>query len=273
MTAAFDLSGKTCVLTGAAGLLGREFADVLAKSNAQLVVVDQSSAGCNELEEQLVRRYPRTQILAYRADVTNPAEVVALTEAVMQRFGSVYALINNAAIDDKFEDASAALAQSRFESYPLERWQRMLNVNVTGPFLCCQAFGARMAEAGAGSIVNIASTYALVAPQQDLYLTPEGRQAFFKGAAYPTTKSALLGLTRYLASYWGARGVRVNALCPGGVENGQEAFFVNEYAKRTPLRRMAKPTDYRDALAFLVSDASAYMTGANLVIDGGFTTW
>jgi NAD(P)-dependent dehydrogenase (short-subunit alcohol dehydrogenase family) len=190
---------------------------------------------------------------------------------VLSRFGSVDVLVNNAAIDDKF--GVDAARESRFESYSVERFRRQLDVNVTGVFLCCQRFGSLMAERGSGSIVNVASTYALVAPNQDLYRREDGTQAFWKGAAYPASKGAVLQLTRFLAAYWGERGVRVNALCPGGVEAGQDAYFRARYAERTPLKRMAAPGDYRGALLFLASDASAYMTGASLVVDGGFTIW
>lgn len=270
---AFSLSGRTCVLTGAVGLLGREFADVLCERGARLVVTDRSQIECEELARALADRHPGALVLACAADISNATDVTALARFVVERCGVPHGLVNNAAIDDKFDDAGAALFESSFEHYPLARWQRMLDVNVTGTFLCCQALGSLMAERGEASIVNVASTYGLVAPQQALYRDREGRQAFWKGAAYPTTKSAVIGLSRYLASYWGHRGVRVNTLCPGGVKAGQAAFFVDEYERRTPLGRMASPGDYRAALAFLLSDASSYMTGHDLVVDGGWTAW
>lgn len=264
----FSLAGKVAVVTGAAGLLGRYHCRALADAGASVVVTDVDQCGCESVARALGR-----SALALAADVSEPHAVRALTEAVLERCGRIDVLVNNAAINDKFESPAAALESSRFENYPLDLWQRSLTVNVTGPFLCCQSMGAEMARAGKGSIINLASTYALVAPDPSLYRDAEGRQRFHKSPVYPTTKAAVLALTRFLAAYWGPAGVRVNALSPGGVENAQDDFFIREYARRTPLARMAAPDDFMGALTFLASDASSYVNGANLVVDGGFTIW
>lgn len=264
----FSLSGRTAIVTGATGLLGREHCRALAEAGAYVVVTDTDQATCQTLAREL-----GTDALGLAADVTDPASLRRLVAAALECTGRIDVLVNNAAINDKVEDPASALELSRFENYPLELWQRSLDVNLTGPFLCCQVIGAQMAAAGRGSIINVASTYGLVAPDQSLYRDPEGRQTFYKSPVYPATKAAVLGLTRFLAAYWGQAGVRVNALTPGGVLNDQEDFFVQEYARRTPLHRMAMPSDFGGALTFLASDAASYVTGANLVVDGGFTIW
>jgi glutamate-1-semialdehyde 2,1-aminomutase len=268
---AFALDGRVAVVTGALGLLGRRHCEALAAAGAAIVVTDLDPAGCAARADELTAAYGQPA-LGHGADITAKAAVVALRDAVLARFGRVDVLVNNAAIDDKVE-APGASAPFGFEHYPLEAWERSWRVNVTGTFLCCQVFGAVMAGARRGSIVNISSTYGIVAPDQSLYRRPDGSQAFWKSAAYPVSKGGVLALTRYLAAYWGGSGVRVNALSPGGVQNGQEAYFVERYAERTPLGRMARPDDYAGAIVYLASDASAYVTGANLVVDGGFTAW
>lgn len=273
MTDAFtasSLSGKVAVVTGALGLLGREHCAALADAGARVVLTDLNADGLGALAERL-RQSGAADALAIAADVTKPDDVDRLRDATLAQFGRLDVLVNNAAIDDKF--GANAAEESRFENYSVERFRRQLDVNVTGVFLCCQRLGSVMAQRSGGSIINVASTYALVAPNQDLYQREDGTQEFWKGAAYPASKGAVLQLTRFVAAYWGERGVRVNALCPGGVEAGQDAYFRARYAERTPLKRMAAPGDYRGALLFLASEASAYMTGASLVVDGGFTTW
>ena len=264
----FTLDNKTAIVTGALGLIGRKHCKALAAHGANVIVADLDADACAEFAATLP-----TPALGCALDVTDPESVTALRDVALDRFGHLDVLVNNAAINDMFESPTMAAEQSRFENYPLAMWQKSLEVNVTGVFLCAQILGAPMAAQGSGSIINVASTYGIVAPDQSLYRTPDGRQPFYKSPAYPTTKGAVIAFTRFLAAYWGRAGVRVNTLSPGGVENNQQAYFVEAYSARTMLGRMAAPTDYQGALVFLASDASAYMTGANLVVDGGWTAW
>jgi len=268
----FSLAGRVAVVTGAAGLLGREHAAALAGAGASVVLVDLADTDLAALATELGRT-TAAPVLARSADVTDLGQLRALRRAIHERFGRVDVLVNNAAVNDKVEGHDSAAPSPSFEEYSLTEWRRVLDINVAGVFLPSQVLGAVMAEQGHGAIINIASTYALVGPDPSLYQRPDGSQPFVKSPAYPASKGAVLSLTRYLAAYWGRRGVRVNALVPGGVRNGQEPSFVERYGARTPLGRMAAPEDYRGALVFLASDASRYMTGATLVVDGGFTAW
>jgi NAD(P)-dependent dehydrogenase (short-subunit alcohol dehydrogenase family) len=289
----FSLDGRVAVVTGALGLLGRHHCAAFAEAGARVVVADLNHGACEQAAGELTSRFGR-QAFGYGVDVTKPDSVGSLARAVNDALGPVDVLVNNAAIDDKVDkrdkgdkvdkgervdkaDPSAAREEarrrSRFENYRLESWQASIDVNVTGTFLCCQIIGAEMARRGRGSIINIASIYGIVAPDQSLYRAADGTQMFYKSAVYSTTKGAVTSFTRFLAAYWGSTGVRVNTLTPGGVEDGQGARFIQNYAARTPLGRMAQPTDYKGALVFLASDASVYMTGANLVVDGGWTAW
>ena len=268
----FDLTGKVAIVTGATGLLGREHCDCLAEAGADVVAVDLDERACAELAADLTRRHER-QALGVGADITDPDALVRLRTRVLSKFDRLDVLVNNAALDDKVAAGPAGENLSRFEDFPLEAFRRSLEVNVTGTFLACQVLGAPMAARGAGSIINVASTYGVVAPDQRLYRAPDGTQSFFKSPAYPTGKAAVIGLTRFLAAYWGPAGVRTNVLCPGGVRAAQPEHFVDAYAARTPLGRMAAASDYRGTLVLLASDASAYMNGATLLVDGGFTVW
>ncbi len=264
----FRLDNKVAVVTGAMGLLGKHHCQALAEAGANVIVADLNEDQCSLLAEQLP-----TRSFGIFLDVTHPGSIQLLLKEALAQFGHVDVLVNNAAINDMFETPALAAEQSKFENYPLSLWQRSFEVNVTGVFLCSQIIGSQMAKQGKGSIINVASTYGIVAPDQSIYRNPKGEQLFFKSPAYPTTKGAVIAFTKFLAAYWGNSGVRVNALSPGGVENGQDDYFVLNYSKRTPLGRMAKPTDYKGAMVFLASDASDYMTGANLVVDGGWTAW
>lgn len=264
----FDLTGKVAVVTGSLGLIGKHHCLALVEHGASVAVCDIDEENCSKFAVTL-----GTNSAGFGADITDRNQVTKLKDRILAKYGKIDILVNNAAINDKFEDPAATFEQSKFENYPVELWQKSIDVNVTGTFLCSQIIGSVMAENGGGSIINIASTYGLVAPNQDLYIDENGNQKFFKTVAYPVTKGAIISFTKFLAAYWGNKNVRVNTLTPGGVENNQDPFFIKNYSKRTPLNRMAQPSDYKGALIFLAGDASAYVTGSNVVVDGGFTLW
>jgi NAD(P)-dependent dehydrogenase (short-subunit alcohol dehydrogenase family) len=272
--APFALEGRVALVTGALGLLGRQHCQALALAGAQVVVVDLDGGGCAALARELTARHGRPA-LGYAADIVEPSALRALLAAVLARFGRFDVLVNNAAVNDAVEQPLAGGEASRFEHYPLELWQRVLDVNVTGRVLSLsQVLGTRAgASRSGGSIINIASTYAVVAPDQSIYKLPDGHAEFFKSAAYPASKGAVLNFTRFLAAYWGHLNVRVNSLCPGGIENHQDAYFLENYAKKTPLGRMGKSDEMGGAIVFMASDASSYMTGSTVVVDGGWTAW
>lgn len=263
----FDLTNKTAIVTGACGLIGRQHCAALAAAGANVVVADINQAAADAVAAGL----PGGPHLPLAVDVTKPESLAAARDRIIQQFGHIDVLVNNAAINDMFENPALAADLSKFENFPLATFQKVLEVNVTGVFLAAQVFGTPMAVQGSGSIINVASTYGIVGPDQSIYRNAAGEQTFYKSPSYPMTKGAVVNFTRYLAAYWGPQGVRVNTLSPGGVENSQDAFFVQQYSAKTPLGRMAAATDYQGAVVFLASEASAYMTGANLVVDGGWT--
>ena len=257
-----DLGGRVIAITGSAGQLGKQYSAAVRSAGGRVLALD--------FREQTSRD---PDVLCIRADVTQRTDLVNALATCRERFGQAPAgLVNNAAIDSP-PDAPVS-ENGPFETYPQESLERILSVNVTGVVLCTQVMGQAMAEQGHGSIVNINSTYGLVSPDQRLYeFRRRQGQDFFKPVGYSVSKSALLNLTRYTATYWGARGVRVNTLTLGGVHNNQDPEFVAAYSSRVPLGRMAKPDEYNGAILFLLSDLSSYMTGANLVVDGGWTAW
>ena len=263
----FSLDGKVAIVTGAVGLLGKQHCKVLSDAGANVVVCDIEKEEVEEFVHNL------DNSISEYMDVTDLKSINTVRDDVLNKFGRIDILVNNAAINDKFEIPELAIEQSKFENYPLEMWNKSFNVNVTGTFLCSKVFGTEMLKKHKGSIINIASTYGIVAPDQSIYKDDEGVQTFYKSAAYPATKGAIISFTKYLATYWGSKGIRVNALSPGGVENLQDDFFIKSYSDKTPLGRMALPIDYKGAILFLASDASSYMTGTNLIVDGGWTAW
>jgi 2-deoxy-D-gluconate 3-dehydrogenase len=259
------------IVTGGAGLLGAAHCRALAQAGGIVVIADIDGEAADRIAA-LVQQDGGGQAVPMRTDVTDPASVDSLVDQTMKRFGRIDILVNNAALDPKFDPASAASHAMRFEDFPLDLWEHSLRVNVTGMFLCAQAVAKPMLAAGRGTIVNICSTYGLVGPDQRLY-EREGQEPRFKPVAYSVSKAAALGLTRYLATYFAGKGIRVNALTPGGVFADHDDEFVKRYSAKTVLGRMAEREEISAALLFLVSEASSYMTGANLVVDGGWTAW
>ncbi len=262
----FSLDNKIAIVTGALGLIGQKHCEALTAAGATVIVADIDTTAAAAFALQL-----GTKHLGIGLDVTDKESIVQLRDTVLEKYGSIDILVNNAGINDKFEEPAMAKELSAFENYPLEAFQQSINVNIVGVFLCSQILGQVMAERGKGSIINVASTYGVVGPDQSIYRDENGQQTFYKSAAYPVTKGAVVNFTRFLAAYWGNKGVRVNTLSPGGVENNQDISFINNYSAKTLLGRMAKADDYQGALIFLASDASSYMTGANLIVDGGWT--
>lgn len=265
----FDLTGRVVVVTGAFGLLGKQFCAALLQRGARIVALDQDADA--EHASQLFGG-GHDQILPLRVDVTDRAGLEGALDVVERRFGVPHGLVNAAALDSP--PGAPAAENGPFETYPESSWDRVMAVNVKGTMLACQVIGGRMAAAGRGSIINVSSIYGVVSPDQRLYeYRRAGGDEFFKPVAYSASKSAVLNLTRYLATYWAKAGVRVNTVTFGGVFNNQDARFLAGFTERVPLGRMARPDEYNGAIVFLLSDASSYMTGSNLVLDGGWTAW
>ena len=271
--ARFSLAGRTVAVTGASGMLGGRFASALVEAGASVALLDLAPPRDDRLSvmERLAADGASARFFA--CDVRDDASVVDAHASVEATLGPVSGLVNAAAIDAVPGPAGVA-ANGPFETGSSEIFAAVLDVNLQGVVRCCRVFGGAMAERRSGSIVNVASTYGVVGPDQRIYepLRQDGVE-FFKPAVYTTSKAGIIGLTRYLAAYWGARGVRVNTLSPGGVEAGQDERFIANYAARTPMGRMARPDEYDGAVIFLLSDAASYVTGANLIVDGGFTAW
>jgi NAD(P)-dependent dehydrogenase (short-subunit alcohol dehydrogenase family) len=272
----FSLARKTALITGAAGLLGMEHAEALLESGAAVVLTDISRPALDTAQATLAKRHRLERIMTAVMDVSQPQAVRAVSEDLRQQGVSVDILVNNAAIDPKVRGEQGVMETSRLENFPLEQWDIQVAVGLTGAFICSQVFGSSMAQRGKGGVIlNIASDLSVFSPDQRLY-----RQAGVleelqpvKPVTYSVIKAGLVGLTRYLATYWADQGVRSNALSPGGVYTGQADEFVARLSALIPLGRMAAKDEYKSAIQFLCSDAAAYMNGQNVVMDGGRSAW
>ena len=272
----FDLTGKTALITGAAGLLGIEHAAALLESGAKVVLTDIGEAPLNAARSQLAQHFDAAKILTQRMDVSQPEEIRAVGHTLWSAGIRIDVLVNNAAIDPKVNGEQGVLETSRLENFPLDQWNLQVAVGLTGAFLCSQIFGTAMAKDGQGGVIlNIASDLSVFSPDQRIYRKeglPDDLQPV-KPVTYSVIKAGLVGLTRYLSTYWAHKSVRCNSLSPGGVYNGQGEAFVKKLTSLIPLGRMAKRDEYRSALQFLCSDASSYLNGQNIVMDGGRSIW
>lgn len=267
----FNCSGKTAVVTGGIGQLGKQFCTALLDAGAVVVIIDLLKKNDPRVQDTLMQLGGK-KTGYIQASITSKNELIKALQEIQKRWATPHILINNAALDSP--PSSPAEENGPFENYPESSWDKVMEVNVKGIMLACQVFGGAMAQEGRGSIINISSIYGLVSPNQDIYEYRRTRgEKFFKPVAYSASKSALFNLTRYLATYWAKKGVRVNTLTLAGVYNKQDELFLSEYSKRIPVGRMAQPDEYNGAIVFLSSDASRYMTGSNLVVDGGWTAW
>jgi len=272
----YDLTGRTALVTGAGGLLGRQHVAALSEAGARVVVTDVGLAQAEAAVATLKQATPSADLIALEINVTSLDSVRAANDQLAGRGITVDILVNNAAIDPKVTAIPGVMHSSRFEAFPVPQWQTEIAVGLTGAMLCSQVFGGAMARRGRGVILNIASDLGVIAPDQRLYRQPNivsDEEQPVKPVTYSVIKHGLIGLTKYLATYWADRGVRVNAISPGGVFNNQDPAFVERLTRLIPMGRMARVDEYCAAVQFLCSDASSYMTGQNMVVDGGRSVW
>ncbi len=272
----YDLTGRTALVTGAGGLLGKQHVAALSEAGARVIVTDVGLAQAEAAIAALKQSASSADLIALEINVTSLDSVRAANEQLAGRGITVDILVNNAAIDPKVTSAPGVMHSSRFEAFPVPQWQTEIGVGLTGAMLCAQVFGSAMASRGRGVILNIASDLGVIAPDQRLYRQPQvtrEEEQPVKPVTYSVIKHGLIGLTKYLATYWADQGIRVNAISPGGVFNNQDPAFVERLTRLIPMGRMADVDEYRAAVQFLCSDASSYMTGQNLVMDGGRSVW
>lgn len=265
----FALDSQVAVVTGACGRLGPVWVEALVDAGARVAALDLPGAQASEGLAAVTRRAPG-QVTRFDCDITDRTSIEAAAARVRAELGEASVLVNNAGVDQPPDSGGS---RSRIEDFPLEQFRRMVDVNLLGTFQVTQVFGGRMAESGHGAIVNIGSLYASVSPDQRFYDHLAGDLPFLKSPAYGASKAAVVNMTKYFATLWGPRGVRVNTLSPGGVLGGQDDRFKQKYGSRVPLGRMATLEDLKGPLVFLASRASSYVTGHELRVDGGFTAW
>jgi len=271
----FKVNDQVCVVTGGGGLLGQKHAEAILEGGGIPVLLDISEKALSHAKIALTERYPEATIETFLVDITQKSKLEEVRDVLLQKYGRVDVLINNAANNPKVEDGRKNLAGNRFQDFPLEKWNQDFAIGLTGAFLCSQIFGEVMEKFENGVILNISSDYGIISPDQRIYWKeniPEEEQSI-KPVSYSIIKHGLIGLTKYLGTYWAKKGIRVNTLCPASLYNNQDEEFVKKISQLIPMGRMSKPDEYVCTVLYMISDASTYMTGATVILDGGRTVW
>ncbi len=265
----FKIKDRVCVITGGGGLLGRIHAKAVLEGGGIPVLVGRTPEKLEAVKKSLSDSYVNAGdfIEVFPADITDKAAIETVCNALMDKYGHIDVLINNAANNPKVEEASENMKSAGFVDFPLDIWNKDLEVGLTGTLNCCQIFGRVMEKSKSGVILNISSDYGIIAPDQRLY------DGVVKPVSYSVVKHGVIGLTKYLAAYWGHLGIRTNVLCPSGIYNGQDDGFVERFSNNVPMGRMSRPDEYIGTVLYMISDASSFMNGATVVIDGGKTIW
>jgi len=271
----FRLDDKVVLITGGAGLLGRKHAEAVLDAGGIAVLLDVTENLLHNAVQELSKKYGKDKIGGMLTDITSKDSLMKIREEILSRYHKVDALINNAANNPKMEENSANMGAIQFENFPIRMWMDDIAVGLTGAFLCAQIFGAVMAKQGSGVILNISSDLGIIAPDQRIYRKDglKEEEQMVKPVTYSVIKHGLIGLTKYLATYYAEKGIRCNALCPAGVFNRQNDDFLNKLTNLIPMGRMADKEEYKSTVLYMLSDASSYMTGSTVIVDGGRTCW
>lgn len=271
-----SIKDKVCIVTGGGGLIGMKHAEAILEGGGIPVLLDISPVGMDRVKNLLIEEYGYDiTVESFVTDITDRDKLCEIRDVLLEKYGSIDVLINNAANNPKVEGGAKNLGAIRFHNFPLEIWNQDIAVGLTGAMLCAQVFGEVMERQEKGVILNISSDYGLIAPDQRIYRKdnlPEEKQTI-KPISYSVVKHGIIGLTKYLAIYWAKKGIRVNTLCPASLQNGQDEEFISKISNLIPMGRMSNPDEYVCTILYMISDASTYMTGSTVVLDGGRTSW
>lgn len=271
----FRIDGKVVVITGGAGLIGRRHTEAVLEGGGIPVLLDIFEEPLTKLKEQFLKEYPEQILETFVADITKKEELEKIKDYLLETYGHIDGLINNAANNPKMEGGAKNMGAIQFHNLPLSIWNEDMAVGLTGAFLCAQVFGTVMENQGKGVVINVASDYGIISPDQRIYRKEGVREEdqIIKPISYSVVKHGMIGMTKYLATYWAKKGIRVNTLCPASLENGQEPEFIEKISNLIPMGRMSRPEEYPATILYMLSEASSYMTGATVLLDGGRTIW